>query len=152
MKWKIPKNSVLVPYDFSDAARDALQVAATFVEESNAVSVLHVVVPPPITAPGRLVRGPFDEEEAIGHGFKALTQALDDEGHPSMEAHVRVGHPAETIVDYALAMRAELIVIPSNQRKGLDRFLLGSVTERVVRLSPCPVLVLRAPNPELSRS
>ena len=152
MTWTLSKRSVLVPYDFSEAAKVALDVARTFVAGPERVAVLHVILPPPITAPGRLVRGPFDEEQATTEGFSALRQALADRDCAKMEPHVKVGHAAEEIVDFAATMRVELIVIPSNQRKGLDRLFLGSVAERVVRTSPCPVLVLRADEPGVVES
>lgn len=55
------------------------------------------------------------------------------------------GRPADVIVDHARAVKADLIVMGSLGRTGLERLLVGSVAERVVRLAPCPVLVVRAP-------
>ena len=52
------------------------------------------------------------------------------------------------ITEQAKAMNAGLIVISSHGRTGVPRFLMGSVAERVVRLAPCPVLVLREPHAE----
>ena len=54
------------------------------------------------------------------------------------------GNPAIEIVNTAKAWPADLIVIGSHGRSGLDRVLLGSVAEAVVRQAPCPVLVVRA--------
>ncbi|MGK7957872.1 MAG: universal stress protein, partial [Crocosphaera sp.] len=53
------------------------------------------------------------------------------------------GNPSLEIVDYANNNNIDLIVIASHGRTGLNRFLLGSVAEKVVRLSQCPVLVWR---------
>ena len=149
--WTLHKQSVLVPFDFSDASRKALQVARTFAnpDGSSTIAVIHVITPPPITAPGRLLRGPFDEERAIAQGFTALREALADAGVPEFEAHVRVAsNPAEEIVGFAERERTEMIVISSHARTGFDRWLIGSTAERVVRLAPCPVLVLRGPRPQ----
>jgi nucleotide-binding universal stress UspA family protein len=152
--WTLHKHRVLVPFDFSEASRKALHVARTFVPdlgapEGGCVSVVHVVTPPPVTAPGRLLRGPFDEERAIAQGFTALREALADAGMPEFEPHVRVAsNPAEEIVSFAEREQTELIVISSHARKGFDRWLIGSTAERVVRLAPCPVLVLRGPTPQ----
>lgn len=160
--WTLHKRRVLVPFDFSEASRKALHVARTFVPDvgtptCGTISVIHVITPPPITAPGRLLRGPFDEERAIAQGFTALRQALADaqtppDGHSAeaeFEAIVRVAsNPAEEIVAFAEHERTELIVISSHARKGFDRWLIGSTAERVVRLAPCPVLVLRGPQPQ----
>jgi nucleotide-binding universal stress UspA family protein len=147
--WTLHKQRVLVPFDFSEASRKALQVARTFVAGSGSVAVIHVITPPPITAPGRLLRGPFDEERAIAQGFSALREALTDAGMPEFEAHVRVAsNPAEEVVGFAEREQTELIVISSHARTGFDRWLIGSTAERVVRLAPCPVLVLRGPRPQ----
>ena len=152
--WTLHKRRVLVPFDFSEASRKALQVARTFVPEGGGadggtVSVIHVIVPPPMTAPGRLLRGPFDEERAIASGFSALREALQDAQLPDFEPCVRVApNPAEEIVAFAEREGTEMIVISSHARRGFDRWLLGSTAERVVRLAPCPVLVLRGPTPQ----
>jgi nucleotide-binding universal stress UspA family protein len=160
--WTLHKRRVLVPFDFSEASRKALNVARTFVPDigtatGGTISVIHVITPPPITAPGRLLRGPFDEERAIAQGFTALREALADHqtqagpnGHVAeFEAIVRVAsNPAEEIVAFAEREGTELIVISSHARKGFDRWLIGSTAERVVRLAPCPVLVLRGPQPQ----
>jgi nucleotide-binding universal stress UspA family protein len=154
--WTLHKRRVLVPFDFSEASRKALHVARTFVPDvgtptGGTISVIHVITPPPITAPGRLLRGPFDEERAIAQGFSALREALADAGGQSaeFEAIVRVAsNPAEEIVGFAEREQTELIVISSHARKGFDRWLIGSTAERVVRLAPCPVLVLRGPQPQ----
>lgn len=152
--WTLHKQRVLVPFDFSEASRKALEVARSFVPDLSgqngaSVCVIHVIVPPPITAPGRLLRGPFDEERAIAQGFSALREALNDAGLPEFEPHVRVAaNPAEEIVAFAEREQTELIIISSHARTGFDRWLIGSTAERVVRLAPCPVLVLRGPRPQ----
>jgi len=56
---------------------------------------------------------------------------------------VPVGDPAESIVGTARGWPADLVVIGSHGREGLDRVLLGSVAEGVARRAPCPVLVVR---------
>ena len=60
-----------------------------------------------------------------------------------MIREVLVGDPGTVCADRAASLKAELIVIPSHGRSGVSRLLLGSVTERIVRLAPCPVLVLK---------
>lgn len=152
--WTLHKRRVLVPFDFSEASRKALVVARSFVPDlgqpdGGSIAVLHVITPPPLTAPGRLLRGPFDEERAIAQGFHALREALADAGMHELQPHVHVAsNPAEDIVEFAAAEQIELVVISSHARTGFDRWLIGSTAERVVRLCPCPVLVLRGPRPQ----
>jgi nucleotide-binding universal stress UspA family protein len=64
------------------------------------------------------------------------------EGVPS-ERHVLEGGPSREIVDYAERSGADLVVMGTHGRGGLNRLLLGSVAERVVRSSPVPVLTIR---------
>ncbi|HKM91785.1 MAG TPA: universal stress protein [Candidatus Acidoferrales bacterium] len=59
---------------------------------------------------------------------------------------VSEGEPAEEIVDAAADWDADLIVLGSHGRKGLERFLLGSVSETVARHAPCSVEIVRAPS------
>lgn len=59
------------------------------------------------------------------------------------EARVTVGHPADAIVQTAEALPADLIVMGTHGRTGLQHVLLGSVAEKVVRHAPCPVLTVR---------
>ena len=58
---------------------------------------------------------------------------------------LRTGVPHEEIVALAQDERADLIVIGTHGRGGINRALLGSVADRVVRLAPCPVLTVREP-------
>jgi len=142
MSWNAKKRAVLVPFDFSEASKGALEVARGFVERASSVSVLHVVSPPLPTTPG-IVWGTYDEEELKARALRSLREALVAAGCADFDAHVAMGRPAEEIAELARDEATELIVIPSHSRRGMERWLLGSVAERVVRLAPCPVLVLR---------
>ena len=61
-----------------------------------------------------------------------------------VQIDILFGDPGYRIAEHAQRLGAELIVTPSHGRTGLERILLGSVAERVIRLSHCPVLVLRS--------
>ncbi|MEL6554788.1 MAG: universal stress protein, partial [Cyanobacteria bacterium J06621_11] len=74
---------------------------------------------------------------------ESLSDKLKDAGFPELSIEVAIGDVAGEVVDYAEAIKADLIVMPSHGYKGAKRFLIGSVAERVVRLSPCPVLILK---------
>ena len=60
-----------------------------------------------------------------------------------MKIDVEIGDPGHRIADVAAKLGADLIVMPSHGRTGIERMLIGSVAERVLRLAHCPVLVLR---------
>lgn len=67
-----------------------------------------------------------------------------DERDIPVETDVRRGNPHREILDYADEHAVDLVVMGTHGRTGLDRYLLGSVTEKVVRLSNVPVLTVRA--------
>ncbi|HEX4475373.1 MAG TPA: universal stress protein, partial [Polyangiaceae bacterium] len=62
----------------------------------------------------------------------------------SWTTHLRMTDATRAIVQLAVDIEADLVVVGTHSRSGLARFLLGSVAEGVVRLAPCPVLVVRA--------
>lgn len=66
---------------------------------------------------------------------------------PRVSKRVLLGSAAPQIVSVAEEEKADLVVMSPNRRRGLRHFLLGSVTDRVTRLSPCPVLSITAPLP-----
>lgn len=132
----------MVAVDFSDCSR----LAVEWVLERHAglgVSELvfqHVADPSEVSA---------DEAGAL-EGAIARVRAFVDgcEGPPLPEklrpryAVVR-GRPADAIVESAITLNVQLVVTGTNGREGLDRWVLGSVAESVVRHAPCTVLVVR---------
>jgi nucleotide-binding universal stress UspA family protein len=87
----------------------------------------------------------IDDAERIRHASQAMSEELSDPSLKGVVSEVRLGDPGQVIADRAVELGADLIVIPSHGRTGFTRFLLGSVAERVVRLSHCPVLVTKLP-------
>jgi nucleotide-binding universal stress UspA family protein len=140
--WSNVKRSVLVPFDPTETDRQALHAAATFVADPAHVTVLYVLPELPAQATMAFERN-LDAAAHRDQVAEAIQNVVDDAGHSGFRVWVRQGSAADIIVDTARDAGVELIVMPSHGRKGLNRWLLGSVTERVVRLAPCPVLVLR---------
>jgi nucleotide-binding universal stress UspA family protein len=132
---------ILCPVDFSEFSRHALRHAiavAGWYEAS--VTVLHVFTNVPnLDVPGVPLADP-DHELLI-----ARMQAFAGEAPPgvpvSFVARCASNVPME-ILDQAKTLMSDLIVIGSHGRSGFERLLLGSVTEKVVRKSPCPVMVV----------
>ena len=157
---------LLVPTDFSEPAGHALRYA---VEEAGLhqarVTLLHVLPPDSRTdvhyvtgAPPETALGGFDpsvgrsrflsQPEVVRRdpGEEVLTRLRDLAASAfkgSSEAVVETGHPADTIVRVAQERGADLIVMATNGRTGLQHAVLGSVAEKVVRLAPCPVLTVK---------
>ena len=79
------------------------------------------------------------DEEARTHLRDLMLAAF----HGAWEVEVATGHPADSIVCVAHECGADLIVMGTHERTGLQHALLGSVAEKVGRPAPCPVLTVR---------
>ena len=135
------KDRILVPIDFSDASFKALEETLAFADASTVVHAIHVLSPLEPTDPG-VVWQAVDADKREGNIRKAFAEKFPDHQEKVTFA-VDTGKPEAKIIDYAKHHDIGLIVMPSQGRTGLPRFFLGSVTERVMRFSHCPVLVLR---------
>jgi nucleotide-binding universal stress UspA family protein len=91
-----------------------------------------------------LVRVESDGEEVSKNYLHSIRDRLSDEGVASVEKRVLHGHPAVNIVDLAHNTAKSLVTMTTHGRSGLGRWVLGSVTDRVVRHSGDPVLVIRS--------
>lgn len=155
-----PVHAVVVGIDYSEVSNLALLEAVRFARQHQQ-SHIHVVYAAPSTPlPQTLGVGdptmavasptsvdPLNEDtsrEVQAHVQKVLSGI---EGPPSVTVrwtvHLRSWDAARAICQVAADVEAELIVVGTHGRQGLARFLLGSVAEGVVRLAPCPVLVVR---------
>jgi universal stress protein A len=148
---------ILVPIDFSDCSQKALQYALPLAREHGAAIALVYVVPPPegVSAYAAAAMD-FDELEAsLKTAAEKELQKLARHKMLSQVATtsvVRVGSPAREIVEAARKLPADLIVISTHGRTGLNHVLLGSVAEHVVQRAPCPVLVVREREHEILAS
>ena len=141
MSWLI-KKSVLVPIDFSEWSYEAIAPAKEFVESETNLTLIHVLTPLHPADPAAMWNT-LDDEERRQKVRDFLAEKLAEMGYKQIQIEVKLGDPSTEIVDFAKDIAADLIILPSHGRKGISRFLLGSVAERVVRLSPCPVLVIK---------
>lgn len=142
MPW-LPKQSVVVPVDFSDESFAALAMTRdNLVAASEAIHIVYVLPPLIPDEPG-VIWEMVDDEGRRKHAEQAMRERLTDAKYAGVSIEIRVGDASKGIAAYAQEKHAELIVIPSHGRTGISRLLIGSVAERVVRLAHCPVLVLR---------
>ncbi len=141
--------TILAPTDFSKHAEVAVRYACAMAERfGSRLHLLHVlsdvmpVGPDPMLAP---VLPPEYYKESEQSCYTALGTLLQPSWPrpASVETAVRWGAPVEVIVDHARKQAIDLIVIATHGRTGLGHVLLGSVAERIVRESPCPVLTIR---------
>lgn len=143
MNW-LPRCRVVVPVDFSDDSFAAIDVAMELVADASRVHVFHVLPEPHMIDP-ELQWQIIDSENRRRRAFDALRSRLTDEKYQNVQIDVDFGNPGYRIAEYAERIEADLIVTPSHGRSALERIMLGSVAERITRLSPCPILVLRKP-------
>ena len=138
---------ILCPVDFSADSRAALEVAAGLARESSGTLVLVHVSQMTQWALGELTMAPqalqgisdSGEQELVR--WKAVAQQL---GAPTVETRSENGGAWDRIVYLASQDDIDLVVMGTRGRTGLQRVLLGSVAENVVRHAPCSVLVVRA--------
>jgi len=138
---------ILVPTDFSDSALLALEHGIFLTKKFDGELVLlHVAELPTIT----IHDFPSDLFElAREGGMDRMGELLEKQevALPPVKRVVLAGTPSEpaadVIVEYAKTNEVDFIVMGTHGRRGMRRLLLGSVTEEVVRRSPCPVLTTR---------
>ncbi len=141
MTWRVT-HPVVVPFDFSEHAREALRKAVSIVEDSRQIHVLHVL-PYLIPAEPGVVWATVDDSSRIQHALESLQTAVPEKEFGKVCLDVRMGDPGQVASDRAEELGADLIVVGSHGRTGLTRLVLGSVAERVTRLAHCPVLVVK---------
>jgi nucleotide-binding universal stress UspA family protein len=143
----IPKR-ILVPLDFSEPSMRALAYAKTLGEAVGAsLELLHVVPNPYVADPSGLYMAlPQNLLDDFEREARArLDETLTSEERKTFKAQstVRTGDPLVAIVEHARVTPIDLIVMGTHGRTGVSHFFVGSVAERVVRSSPCPVLTVR---------
>lgn len=136
---------ILVAHDGSEQADLALKKAADLASKTNASIVVLSVVPD-------LCMTELSDDEC-----RSLYNAMTEEAKRHMArvkedltksglevmTEVKFGSPAETIIDVAQNEKVDMIVVGSHGRHGAKKFLLGSVSSKVVDHAPCEVLIVK---------
>lgn len=133
---------ILSPTDFSAGSRRAAEYAGFLARRLGAeLHLLHAV----LVGQERAADG--DEAASVEQLLERQAESLRSElGAPTIELRqvARRGYSAGVVIlEYAVEMEAELIVLGTHGRRGAQRLLLGSVAEEVVRYANCPVLTVR---------
>jgi len=142
---------VLVAYDFSDYSELALKYALSIAQEHQAeLHLLHVLPPRSVSEP-EIAWYPAGGESAYHTAARRLQRVAPDEVHLwcDVKTAVSEGHPYREILNYAEKNEIDLISVGAHGAGFGMRALFGSNVDRVLRQSPCPVLVARPlrPNP-----
>jgi len=136
---------ILVPHDFSPAADRALRQAAALARTWRArVRVIYAIAPLDlaIPVPHRVLPEPHDLVPQQQQALARRVRTVLGPKAPPVAVEVAVGQPTDVILN--AARDADMIVMATEGRTGLQRFVLGSVAERVVRRAPIPVLTIGA--------
>ena len=138
-----------VPSDGSESALEAATYAAGLARQFGAeVTLLHVVEVPRLP----LGLGGFSLKDSetvrqdlfdVGHAILAMTQKPFAQAGIPIETELREGRAADAIVEVATQGHHDLIVIGSRGVSSTAHLFLGSVSEKVARRAPCPVLIVR---------
>jgi nucleotide-binding universal stress UspA family protein len=136
---------ILVPTDFSEPSQRALQLAIEMARGSSAeLVVLHICEIPTYAYAGMAT--PVDLlspiSELAGQKLDELLTSLRAK-LPAARGVLKVGVPWEQILATISDVGADLVVMGTHGRRGAAHVLLGSVAEKIVRMSPVPVLTVR---------
>ncbi|MFA1611191.1 universal stress protein [Halobellus rubicundus] len=130
---------ILVPIDGRESALPALDHAVSLADETGAsVHLLAVVDPYGLSSVTERTEVEADLEDAVADAAARVQDA-----GVAVRTAVESGFPHEEILEYVDREGIDLVAMGTHGRTGLDRYLLGSVAEKVVRLSPVPVLTVR---------
>lgn len=145
---------ILFPTDFSDHSKHAFGYALSFAKEYGAqLTMLHVIEDVQYLANAYMFDVPMmpsfaDMEQ---NRLKEMEEFIEREVADSsikIEKSIKHGRPFIEIIHAAREGNADLIVIATHGRGGLEHILFGSTAEKVVRKAPCPVLSIRTPGHE----
>jgi nucleotide-binding universal stress UspA family protein len=144
----LPIRLILCPTDFSGPASTCVRTAAELAEHFGAELLLVNVVPvvPPLPPdPNYVFKIPEYERYLHADAEKQLRKAREELVAKNVKVRTQVGHgsAADEIVLIAKTENVDLIVIATHGSTGLERWVFGSVAEKVVRMAEIPVLTVR---------
>jgi nucleotide-binding universal stress UspA family protein len=135
-------DQILFPTDGSEPAESVLEYALQIASEHEATIHVLNVVDTSQDSPPRVQEGVSDALEQDGTEIVNEAAQRATEYGIDVVSEVLHGDPYEAIVEYSTQSAIELIVMPTHGRRGLQRFLLGSVTERVINTADVPVIAV----------
>jgi nucleotide-binding universal stress UspA family protein len=142
-------DQILFPTDGSvGTAHVALQAIDLAEQYGATIHILHVV-DEDVRALSEFT-GSSDELEHRGEQAIERVERMAASHDVEVVTALETGDPATTIVDYAEEIDADIVVLGTHGRSGVERRLIGSVAERVVRQSPCPVMTVGLPDSDVT--
>ncbi len=147
----ISLKKILCPIDHSDCSKEALKYAVSFAMKDEAkLYLLHIIDIRSFNDSLVAMSQQIPDEETLELLRMKLLDCIPEDIRDDMdvEATVIQGIPFAEIISTAKEKEIDMIVIGSHGRTGISHMMLGSVSEKVVRKAPCPVLTVRQPGHE----
>ena len=130
---------ILHPTDLADSSVRALTLAIKLARQNHAELLLAHALPPPTP----IFEIESSELSSAESDLEVLVDRLSDQGIQARRILIKGARPVPgNIAECAKFFGADLIVMGTGSRRGLARFLRGSIAASVVKLAPCPVLVV----------
>lgn len=154
---QFPFRSILLPVDFSEHSRNALEHAKEMAGRFDSrLTLLHIIEDtlPPSYHTGNIFSEREVDEHTLKKAEKQLTAFFNETGGPDnvrAEFVVEGGHAADRIIHFASTQDTDVIMLSSHGRTGIERFTMGSVAEKVLRNVRCPVFTIKAYPEALSK-
>ena len=147
-----PVQTIMVTTDFSQFGNQAIPFAGLLAHKLGArLFVCHVIDLPSTPVYENVVPGVDDLERRIKeYAGAAVQKELGGRG-PAWETLIATGNPADQAARFCRQVNADLVVAATHGRSGLERLLLGSVTEQLMHTLPCPLLAVRGPAPDAEK-
>ena len=147
----ISLKKILCPIDHSDCSKEALKYAVSFAMKDEAkLYLLHIIDIRSFNDSLVSMSQQIPDKETLEQLRMKLLDCIPEDIRDDMdvEATVIQGIPFAEIISTAKEKEIDMIVIGSHGRTGISHMMLGSVSEKVVRKAPCPVLTVRQPGHE----
>lgn len=139
---------ILVGVDGSKPSVEACHFAMDLAQQTSAQLTFLFVIETPQVIPvgplsGYVTTSPARSEEEVKKAEAVVEQVARERPGLKIVTRVELGDPVDTLCEVAKSSNADLIVVGARGHNAAQRFLLGSVSDRVVHHAPCPVLVVR---------
>ncbi len=145
---------IICPVDFSEISDEALEIAIQLAKKNSSFFHLLYVLPRPnyydwtLAGMSNIVLDDYFErtKKEVEVKMKALV-ALLEKDHPFLEVKFEISDkmdPAQVIIDMAKSEKADLIIMGSHGRRGMNRVLMGSIAESVLRHANCAVMIYKS--------
>ena len=142
---KININKILCATDLSELSNISISSAVALAKEFNAkLYVCHIIDLTIQAAYGDIVLAPLElQNQTTEYAFEHIGNLIGDQ-EIAWEPLITTGHPSDEIAKLVAEKQIDLAVLATHGRSGIKRVVLGSVTERLMRILPCPILIVRS--------